>query len=34
LRLSATKPAIKPFAYVSFALTAVVMIIVFVQMRS
>ena len=34
LKLSATKPAIKPFAHASFAVTAVVMIIVFVQMRS
>ena len=33
LKLSAQKPAIKPFAYVSFAVTILSMIIVFVQMR-
>jgi hypothetical protein len=31
LKLAATKPALKPFAYASFAITAVAMIIVIVR---
>ena len=34
LKLAAVKPGLKPFAYVSFVVTAVTMAIVLVRMRS
>jgi hypothetical protein len=33
LKLADNKPALKPYAFVSFGVTAVVMVVVFVQMR-
>ncbi|HYN08823.1 MAG TPA: hypothetical protein VES67_15690 [Vicinamibacterales bacterium] len=34
LKLAVAKPTLKPFAYVSFAVTAVTMVIVLARMRS